>query len=637
MHLGFRKLPFGFVEMPRRRLPVCIMRSHFRPYCPMTRSTPLVASSISSASRSANSATPSRSASHPSTRAGQSSLSRRPVPGAGNATSLRNLRRLDGGRALRNGEAGTLPVSVGPEVRSSPGASPCSGGEAGKVAGKVGRIAGQLEAKCLDMPGAADVIEALRGFVLAGTSPCAAVRRHFIGQAQISLRELQFNRFLQTALHLAAPDEDAKDLDDLVQRQWGDITARQPIKIIAHRGDGNTSSILKTMPIRELRDRVYVHEDENSLASTNKFLSEWSNPSSRLSGIECDVFLSADDVPFVTHSAKILAQLEQETCRDREPVMREGDDIRLCQAEDVPERYLKLHRWLGLVEAGLEKRIQAEDAARQRGEAVPQETPLRVELELKQQYLQKGSPDGWRSTNKVVSQFLKKAPQSHRLEVAMFCNSNVGLQVRNQFAARKTLLPHVVFGQGCLLENGKLVQGEHVPEAQELRFGLHMVGLPELIASGALDDKVVTFAPGLDHPSHNSDQQLAPTQVHPTEMDITIDQSVQSARLRRSMELIEERRARCGRGPLTIQVLTDHGEQGARTILDGGLAVARPKGGLAGALQGWNSDALRALQAHGKQPLMDDTILREVLIEAAEAEDPALIGRLLLERSPEQL
>jgi hypothetical protein len=341
-------------------------------------------------------------------------------------------------------------------------------------------------------------------------------------------------------------------------------------------------------------------------------------------------------VPFVTHSHKIAAQLEQETCRDREPVMREGDDIHNIPADEVPKRYLTLAGWLDLVGAGLEDRIQAEDAAKQRGEAVPQEAALRVEIEMKQKYLWKGTSETWRSTNKVVSQFMKKTPQSHRLEVAMFSNGTVPVQVRNDVASSKTLLSHVVFGMAGDLQNGKLIQGEHVADAQELRFGLYKTGLPALIASGTLDDKVVTFAPGLDHPNHNSNRQLAPAQIRPTEMDVTIDQSVQSARLQRSTALIEERRARSGRGPVAIQVLTDYGEQGASTILDGGLAVGRPEGGLREALQGWNSDALRALQAHGKQPLMDDTILRDVLQEAIEADDPALIGRLLLERCPEQ-
>lgn len=558
------------------------------------------------------------------------------MPGDGNSASLRSNLPPGGGRALRNDEADTSSVPGGSEARSSAEALPRSGGEGGKMVRKVGRIVGQMVAKCDGIPGAADVIKALSDFVQDGTSPRAAVRDHFVRQARPSLRELQFNRFLLTALHIAAPDDDVKDLAGLVQRQWGAISGQQPMKIIAHRGDGNTSTTLWCMPSRESFDRLYPHENENSVESTRKFFSAWSNPSSRLSGIECDVYLSADDVPFVTHSHKIGAQLEQEIHRDREPVVSEGDDIRNYPAHEVPDRYLTLARWLDLVGAGLEQRIQAEDAAKRRGEAMPQETALRVEIEMRQGYLWQGTPETWRSTSKVVSQFMKNTPQSHRLEVAMFSPGAVPVQVRTDVASRKTLLSHVVFGMACPLENGKILGEDHVPDAQELRFGLYSPGLPALIASGALDDKVVTFAPGLDHPSHNSDQQLAPAQVWPTEMDITIDQSIQSARLRRWTELIEERRARSGRGPVAIQVLTDHGEQGARTILDGGMAVGRPKGGLLGAMQGWNIDALHALQTRGKQPLMDDTILRDVLKEAAEADDPALIGRLFLERSPEQ-
>lgn len=476
-----------------------------------------------------------------------------------------------------------------------------------KVVRKVNRVSGLLARKHPGM--AAGATAAFNAYVLNGTLPPLPAPM----LAGATPQELEFNRLVLAAYRHIFPGHDLSAAEARINAQWGTIEGQETRKVVAHRGDGATFDKLGDTLDRPAHNTLYNHVNENSAASTNKAMQSWLALATQLSGIECDVYLTQDDVPVVTHTSHVDALLAQENGVPKHAWP--NTDIRNMLAAAVNPRFMALAGWLNLIEHYVNQKAMLIAQQRNLGGVVA-DRKLRIEIEMKQGGVMTTplNPGGWRSTNKVVSAFLKNAPNSHMMEIAMFNNSGMPL-VAAQAAAGKTMLAHVTHGRG----------GAPEPALREVRFGMHQRGLAAHINSGALDGKVVTFAPGLDHPGGaQANNQLEPVDRLPTGADITVEQSIQSARRQALINLIEQRRANTGLGPVSIHTLTDHGETGAATIMAIGLAVGRHA-----AQAVWSTAPLRAMHHD-----LTDAQIRQALNEAIVANDPAVIGRRLLQLQP---
>jgi len=484
-----------------------------------------------------------------------------------------------------------------------------------KTVRKANRIAGLIRQKYAMDASVTAVVFALEDYVVHNNNPVPAVVQVISNNNNpvIPLRSLEFNKFLISTLRNfdGLPIPNLGHLEQMVELQEREIQKRKFKKVIAHRGDGATFDKMGGLLPRAEHNYVYQHENENSAESTRKAMESWTQPFSFLSGIECDVYLTQDNVPIVTHTAHIDALLQQEAGN---PFFRLFQaDIHTMLASAINPRFMKLTDWLTLIEGYVIRKEQ------QPGILPETIGKLRIEIEMKQQGLMNdpAHPENWRSTEKIVSQFLKRSGVSHLMDIALFNNSNLPL-ARHRTAKKKTTLSQVTYAKG----------GAPDPELKEVRFGMHQKGISAHIDSGALDDKIVTFAPGLDHPGgFTLDRQLLPVHGLPTQLDVTIEQSIQSARHKTLTERMEQRKqSGQGTGPTAIHTLTDHGHTGAVQILfTSGLTVAN-------SLQepfGWTTDAII-----GKHPELTDEFLRRVVAHARSQNNARLIGELLIQHVP---
>lgn len=481
---------------------------------------------------------------------------------------------------------------------------------------KVNRISGLLKAKNL-MPQTDRITSALDDYVIRGRDPSEVIQNLFEENnfPDLSLKRLEFLKLLLAAAR-NIPSINATNYESTVRNLELQIEQNEFLKVIAHRGDGATFDKMGGVLPRSEHDYIYRHENENSEESTRKAMTTWGSGFSRLSGIECDVFLTQDNVPIVTHTAFLDALLQQEL---RNPFFRSffNSDIRQTFAHLINPRFMTLQNWLSLIEHYVNERaIQLQNFN------ISLNKKLRIEIEMKQVGVltDTNQSENWRYVEKVVSRFLKNSRYSHLMEIALFNNSNVPvLRFRN--AKQKTMMSHVTYGKG----------GNPDPELLEVRFGMHQKGIANLIQNGALDEKIVTFAPGLDHPGDffSVNKQLLPVNRLSNTLNVTIEQSIQSARHRRLIELMKQRKdANPNQGPVSIHTLTDHGETGASNILRSGLFVGKPET----IPNQWNTEEIR--QMH---PELTDAQIREALNRAITENNPKLIGEILIDKVPQLL
>ncbi|MBL0358436.1 MAG: DUF4157 domain-containing protein [Chitinophagaceae bacterium] len=427
---------------------------------------------------------------------------------------------------------------------------------------KANRIAGLIRQKYSMNPSAVITIRALEDYVLRNINPVPVIEQVIYQNDDpvVPLKLLEFNKFLISMLRnfdgMNIPG--LGHLEQIVERQERTMQGHQFKKVIAHRGDGATFDKMGGLLPRDDHNHVYQHENENSFASTQKAMESWSSAFSSLSGIECDVYLTNDNVPIVTHTSNLQALLAQES---RVPYFsHQQSDIRAMLVAAIHPRFMRLYEWLALIEQYVRRKEQ------QFGIFEQTTGKLRIEIEMKQSIMTDlGHQENWLSTEKIVSQFLKQSAVSHLMDIALFNNSNVPA-ARDATARKKTMLSQVTYAKG----------GAPDPALKEVRFGMHQKGISAHINSGALDNKIVTFAPGLDHPGHfQTNNQLLPVHGLPTQLDVTIEQSIQSARHRILTGLMQHRKqSGVGMGPTAIHTLTDHGNLGAWQINLNGLHVA---------------------------------------------------------------
>ena len=94
------------------------------------------------------------------------------------------------------------------------------------------------------------------------------------------------------------------------------MAAREGVSVVAHRGTGPTNRTMGGL-IQEGDQRRKNRPAENSpeafeaaLAETTKVPTTDDAPEvPALDGVECDVFLSSDEVPMLSHEGKVLEQL----------------------------------------------------------------------------------------------------------------------------------------------------------------------------------------------------------------------------------------------------------------------------------------------------------------------------------------
>lgn len=425
-------------------------------------------------------------------------------------------------------------------------------------------VSGLLRHKHAGLARATAVIDALNNYVLNGTAPRDALRHNFSNAPMPSTRDLEINRFIMTVYEQLYPAAaDLAGRKQTVTNQWRAIEAQEPLKVVSHRGDGATFDKVGDYNLpRHVHNTQYVHEDENSEASVRKTMRAIREQQTPLSGIECDVHLTADGVPIVIHTVHLTRLMKQE---GRLAPTSPDADIQNTLAAAVDPRNMPLRKWLNIIGKYIDHKVRNNTKRTARG--LPADSrKVRLEIEMKHGGQMDNPHDmrGWQATNKIVSEFLKKAMNSHMIEIAMFNNSDAPRQAHIA-AQSHAMLSHVIYGKGG------------APDAMlnEVRFGMHQKGLRAHIDSGALDNKIVTFAPGLDFPhAHGDNRQIHPVASLPTALDITIEQSIQSARHRHLNYLINQRRINTGSGPVSVHTLTDHGAVGARRIFaEGGLSV----------------------------------------------------------------
>ncbi|ACK70172.1 hypothetical protein PCC7424_1737 [Gloeothece citriformis PCC 7424] len=495
-----------------------------------------------------------------------------------------------------------------------------------KTIRKANRIAGLIRNKYdVNNNIVRSAVEALENYVVNLVDPHFQLINIVTGNGRNLIQSynvlgLQFIKFLISALRNLG-GIDINFIESQVDAWEGELQNKKFIKAIAHRGDGATFDKMGGLLPRATHNFIYPHENENSKQSTIKALQSWWQSNSYLSGIECDIHLTADDVPIVTHTNNLEALYEQEMGnKDFESY---SSDIRKKSYNEINKQYNKrfmtLKDWLELIENYVEhKNAQSRQSLADR---------LRVEIEMKHSGILTDASDDekWRSTEKIVSEFLKKSNVSHLMDISIFNNSNVPV-LRHQKAKTKTTLSQITYAQG----------GRPEVALKEVRFGMHQKNIGSFINQGLLDGKIVTFAPGLDHPGTGV-KQFPMVKGLTNQWSVTIEQSIQSERHHRLTDMLKKRISDFveGTGPVAIHTLTDHGEAGAENIVNrGGLPVGTPTEFLDSKKL---KDTIREIKAKHPELEGKEELIEKAIQQATENNNFQSIGKYLIDNVPKLL
>ncbi|MFT6871360.1 MAG: glycerophosphoryl diester phosphodiesterase [Roseivirga sp.] len=214
-------------------------------------------------------------------------------------------------------------------------------------------------------------------------------------------------------------------------------------------------------------------------------------PVASLDGVECDVYLSADNIPMLSHEGKVREQLNNARKKlflrdDRTEVhnMRASDLVQLQRTENAASRFMTLADLLKMSVP------VASNYYRTTGRA------FRVEVEMKG-IKAHGKVDAMRTTvAKVISQFRKSVP-SLPVEIILFNGDVDQVQTYSDLRHRKTALGSMYTG---LNFNPKKDQLPHPRHVDELRSMLTSVG--DVDVTSLLGHFVVTLVFGQELVPH---------------------------------------------------------------------------------------------------------------------------------------
>ncbi|AGC41683.1 hypothetical protein MYSTI_00325 [Myxococcus stipitatus DSM 14675] len=436
---------------------------------------------------------------------------------------------------------------------------------------KLNRISGRLKRGAVAQFQNAPAIAASLDQAILG---CFSLLSQWCTATKPNEQQFYLNNQIYTALSAAHPDDAiTQQLGERLTAQWKKRNLRSKVVVIAHRGDGATFEKVRKVFERQAFDGLfYTHEDENSEAALVKALEAWRIK--ELSGVECDVWFSQDAIPIVTHTQNIEALFTQERTRNVAPPLS-GTKVKDVVSGNLPPRFMTLDRWLQIVEAYLTHHGLTQGEERQ----------LRLEIEMKDTNLafntntlqpEKDQVLGrWRSVERVVSRFLKSCQRPSIYQVALFNGSAAPKDAYDKaWNENKTLLSSVVYGGSP--------DAPDTSELLEVRYGLHFPGLLQMMYSGKFKGKIVTLAPGVEaYPLENPIQLNTLGEWIETRHALTVEQSIQCARLRRLLWLFDEMKAARlpkERKPLRVQVLTDFCGLGAKFIVAKQATPIGPRG-----------------------------------------------------------
>ena len=401
------------------------------------------------------------------------------------------LRKLAEGPDIRFTSADDLLREIKERLVSA--TAPQLGDPALKVWRKLNRLAGQLEASLVTIkrqPGASQsqmttmvtsleavlkklrsrksntdddgllacCTEALRGMkALIGTDPRSM---WFLFQAVSSFGPLGHT------LVDAAPE----DVKDGLKKQHDDnltllreirhlMARREELTVIAHRGSGPTNRTMGRL-IHQQDQRRLNRPAENSPEAFGAALAETTRPPEqtvaqqsetyvpRLDGVECDVFLSADGVPILSHEGNVAEQLtttqrQQENLSETEQHVHQLKKDRLLTIKRTPSPgsgFMTLADLLAMVK----------EPARLFYEATGH--PLRVEIEMKGTKHDKDFTTGSDSPlTAAVAKVVSKAIKANRevpVEYIMFNGTPAEIPVFAALRQSKTALGGLYTGLG---------------------------------------------------------------------------------------------------------------------------------------------------------------------------------------------
>ena len=374
---------------------------------------------------------------------------------------------------------------------------------------KLNRIAGQLEAKLSRMEkdefsaAVGSLLDLLRAqpvqaeVVLKNAQRILLAFSHEVGELGAQERWYRYNTVssfgpLGYVLSAGASESDARtvlhqgNLSHL--RNLRQLMAqRKGASVVAHRGSGPTNRTMGGL-ISQTDQRRLNRPAENSpeafeaaLAETTGAAGPLSEPlraSAGLDGVECDVFLSKNDVPIVSHEGKVFEQLDavQQLAeirgprpQGREPIgsSTEIGSLTAEQVTAVTRTQNPKSRFMTLPE------LVDQVAAAAPGFYAATGHPIRLEIEMKGT---KDNPSLVQAVSRSLSRFAKGRPDVP-IEVILF-NNNVKEVVQfSQLRQQKTALGALYTGVGALPGESAVEQQQlHV---DEIRYMLNKVLSPE--------------------------------------------------------------------------------------------------------------------------------------------------------------
>ncbi|WP_028064927.1 glycerophosphodiester phosphodiesterase family protein [Solirubrobacter soli] len=225
------------------------------------------------------------------------------------------------------------------------------------------------------------------------------------------------------------------------------MATRPGVSVVAHRGSGPTNRTMGGL-IAQADQRRTTRPAENSpdafkaaLDETTHVESSTKPPVPRLDGVECDVFLSQDRVPILTHEGRIKEQLNQ-IRQTAENTLAETTEVHQVTADRIKQilrtqsptsRFITLTEFLAQVRPYGQLYFEATGF------------PLRVEIEMKGTKHDndfahaEGESPLTKAVAKIVSQEIKSA-QGNPVEYILFNGTPADIPVFSAVRTEKSAL-----------------------------------------------------------------------------------------------------------------------------------------------------------------------------------------------------